>query len=146
LTWTVGVVTRSIVRRAGGQRESFGGNFIYDARVRTSLLITLAMAAFVAGQAPAPQTHQFDVEEATIVGIHEAFKAGRLTCRRLVEQYLRRIDAFDRNGPAINAIVAINGDALKLADDLDSRVRQGGFVGPLHCVPVIVKDNFETIG
>jgi Asp-tRNA(Asn)/Glu-tRNA(Gln) amidotransferase A subunit family amidase len=130
-------------RRA--RRDGAGGNFIYDHRVRTSLLITLAISATAAGQAPVSQTPPFAVEEATIGGIHEAFKAGRLTCRRLVEQYFRRIEVFDKNGPAINAIVTINGEATRLADDLDSRFKQGGLVGPLHCVPIIVKDNFETV-
>jgi Asp-tRNA(Asn)/Glu-tRNA(Gln) amidotransferase A subunit family amidase len=73
-------------------------------------------------------------------------KEGRLTCRALVEQYLRRIDAYDRNGPALNAIVLVNPAALAQADELDRRFKSGGPVGPLHCVPVIVKDNFETIG
>ena len=58
----------------------------------------------------------------------------------------RRIDAYDKNGPAINAIVVTNPDALTLADELDRRFAAGGLVGPLHCVPMIVKDNFETIG
>jgi Asp-tRNA(Asn)/Glu-tRNA(Gln) amidotransferase A subunit family amidase len=84
----------------------------------------------------------FRVEEATIADIHAALKAKRITCRALVEQYLRRIDAYDKNGPALNAIVQINADALKQADALDAR----GFGGPLHCVPMIVKDNFETVG
>ena len=88
----------------------------------------------------------FQVEEATIAQIHEALKAGRITCRGLVERYLRRIEAYDKNGPALNAIVVINPEALKQADDLDRRAAQGGFAGPLHCVPTIVKDNFETIG
>src|SRR5687767_414576 len=73
-------------------------------------------------------------------------KAGRLTCRALVEQYLRRIDTFDKNGSAINAIVITNPDALKQADAMDQRFKQGGLTGPLHCIPTIVKDNFETIG
>ncbi len=73
-------------------------------------------------------------------------KAGRITCRALVEQYLRRIDAFDKNGPAINAIVITNPEALKQADAMDQRFKQGGLSGPLHCIPTIVKDNFETIG
>src|SRR5262249_43262109 len=67
-----------------------------------------------------------------------------LTCRSLVEQYLARIDAHDKQGAALNAIVLVNPDALTVADDLDRRYRQSGPVGPLHCVPVIVKDNFET--
>jgi Asp-tRNA(Asn)/Glu-tRNA(Gln) amidotransferase A subunit family amidase len=69
-----------------------------------------------------------------------------VTCRAIVEQYLRRIEAYDKNGPAINAIVVVNPDAARLADDLDRRAVQGGFAGPLHCVPMIVKDNFETVG
>ncbi len=89
-------------------------------------------------QTPAP----FRVEEATIAEIHAAVREKRTTCRSLVEQYLRRIDAYDKNGPALNAIVQASPEALKQADELDKR----GFTGPLHCVPMIVKDNFETIG
>jgi Asp-tRNA(Asn)/Glu-tRNA(Gln) amidotransferase A subunit family amidase len=73
-------------------------------------------------------------------------KAGKLTCRALVAQYLKRIDAYDKNGPSINAIVLINPDVEKQADDLDRRFAQSGLTGPLHCVPMIVKDNFETQG
>jgi len=69
-----------------------------------------------------------------------------VTCRSLVEQSLRRIEAYDKNGPAINAIVPTNPEALKVADDLDRRAAQGAVTGRLHCVPMIVKDNFETIG
>ncbi|MSO35869.1 MAG: amidase [Acidobacteria bacterium] len=73
-------------------------------------------------------------------------QAKRLTCRALVEQYLRRMDVFDKNGPAVNAIIMTNPEALRQADDLDRRFAQGRLTGPLHCVPTIVKDNFETIG
>ena len=73
-------------------------------------------------------------------------KAGRLTCRALVDQYLKRIEAYDKNGPAINSIVLLNPDVEKQADELDRRFAQSGLTGPLHCVPMIVKDNFETKG
>jgi len=73
-------------------------------------------------------------------------KAGRLTCAALVAQYLRRIEAYDKNGPSINAIVIINPDVEKQAAELDRRFAQSGLTGPLHCVPMIVKDNFETKG
>src|SRR6185437_1098280 len=69
---------------------------------------------------------------------------GTLTCHDLVAQYLRRIDTYDKNGPAINALVIVNPDALHVADSLDARFRSGGLTGPLHCIPMIVKDNFET--
>jgi amidase len=106
----------------------------------TRLLIVLlvAAAAVPAAQAPPP----FRAVEATVAEIHAAMKAGRLTCRALVEQYVRRIEAFDKNGPALNAIVQVNPNVAAEADALDAR----GFSGPLHCVPLIVKDNFETIG
>src|SRR3954466_3559081 len=92
-------------------------------------------------QPPAP----FQVEETTIAQIQTAFRDGSLTCRSLVEQYLARIEAYDKKGAALNAIVMINPHALETADDLDRRFRQSGPVGPLHCVPVIAKDNYETI-
>ena len=83
-------------------------------------------------------------EEATIADIHAAFKAKTLTCRGLVQMYLDRIEAYDKKGPALNAIVGTNPSALKTADALDARFAQSGPVGPLHCVPLIVKDNYET--
>jgi amidase len=83
-------------------------------------------------------------EEATIADIHAALRAKTLTCRGLVQMYLDRIEAYDRKGPALNAIVVTNPDALKVADALDTRFAQSGPAGPLHCVPLIVKDNYET--
>ena len=73
-------------------------------------------------------------------------RAGRLTCRELVSDYLKRIEIYDKNGPAINSIVVLNPDVEKQAEELDRRFAQSGLTGPLHCVPVIVKDNFETAG
>lgn len=108
-------------------------------------LIPLLILLFAVS--PSAQTQPpFEVHEATIAQIHAAMNAGRLTCRGLVEQYLRRIDVFDKNGPAINAIVMTNPEALTQADALDQRYKQSGPVGPLHCIPTIVKDNYETIG
>jgi len=83
-------------------------------------------------------------EKATIADIHAALSAKTLTCRALVQMYLDRIAAYDKKGPALNAIVVTNPEALKLADTLDARFVQSGPVGPLHCVPLIVKDNYET--
>ena len=73
-------------------------------------------------------------------------RGGRLTCRELVGLYLKRIEAYDKNGPGINAIVLVNPEVEKQADELDRRFTQSGLTGPLHCVPIIVKDNFETKG
>ncbi|HEY2432000.1 MAG TPA: amidase family protein [Vicinamibacterales bacterium] len=112
--------------------------------MRVQLAALLLLVAPIAAQPVAPPT--FRIEETTIRQVHEAMTAHRLTCRALVEAYLERIDAYDKNGPAINAIVQTNPDATKDADELDRRFGQNGFVGPLHCVPAIVKDNFETVG
>jgi amidase len=113
--------------------------------VRVARGFSRAVAAALIVASPAAQTPAFRLEETTIAQIHAAFRDGSLTCRALVEQYLRRIDAYDKNGPALNAIVMVNPDALKTADALDRRFAQNGPVGPMHCIPVIVKDNYETI-
>jgi Asp-tRNA(Asn)/Glu-tRNA(Gln) amidotransferase A subunit family amidase len=108
-------------------------------RLAVTLAFLVCAAVFAQGQ-------RFAVEEATIAGIHAAMKAGRLTCHGLVEHYLRRIDAYDKKGPALNSLVVLNPGAIRQADELDRRYRTSGPVGSLHCVPTIVKDNFETIG
>ena len=90
------------------------------------------------------QTPSFQIEEATIASVHAAMKAKQLTCRQLVDAYLDRIARFDK--PTLNAIVITNPDARSQADALDRQFAARGLTGPLHCVPVIVKDNFETIG
>jgi amidase len=112
--------------------------------MRPLIALTVLLVTSMAQQAPAPVP--FRVDETTIAKIQDAIQSGRLSCHALVDAYLRRIDAYDKNGPALNAIVVTNPDALKQADDLDRRFAQSGSTGPLHCVPAIVKDNFETIG
>jgi Asp-tRNA(Asn)/Glu-tRNA(Gln) amidotransferase A subunit family amidase len=107
--------------------------------------VLVLVLAFVTA-APRAQPTTTRIEEATITQLHDAMRRGRLTCRALVEHYLRRIEAYDKAGPAINAIVLVNPDARKEADALDQRFKASGPVGPLHCVPTVVKDNMETIG
>ena len=115
---------------------------------RFSVLATFLIAApaVVVAQRPAaaPNPPAFDVTETTIADIHAAMRAGTLSCHDLVSAYLERITAYDKNGPAINAIIVVNPKALWVADSLDRHVAGGGALGPLHCVPMIVKDNFET--
>lgn len=88
----------------------------------------------------------FDVIETTIAEVHAAYQTGQLTCRKLVQSYLDRIETFDKNGPAINAIITINPDALKEAERLDTALRTSGLVGPLHGIPVIMKDQCDAKG
>ena len=88
----------------------------------------------------------FDVLETTIADVQAAYRSGQLTCRQLVQSYLDRIENYDRQGPAINAIITINPAALKEADRLDAAFKAGGFVGPLHGVPIIMKDQGDAVG
>jgi amidase len=88
----------------------------------------------------------FNLIEATIDDIHAAYKSGQLTCRQLVQMYLDRIEAFDKKGPAINAIITTNSDALQEASRLDAAYKASGPVGPLHGIPVIVKDQADVKG
>ena len=111
--------------------------------MRTLIPLLLTVTVFVPS---AQRSSGFALEEATIAGIHAAMKSGRLTCAALVEQYLGRIDAHDKRGAALNAITVINPEAMREAAALDRQFTSSGPAQPLHCIPVIVKDNFETIG
>src|SRR5438552_3052386 len=115
------------------------------------LSIALVLTASLATTASSPEARAlraapFRVEEATIAQIHVALRSGQVTCRGLVEAYLARIDAYDKKGPSINAVVLLNPDSLKTADELDARMKAGTAMRPLECIPVIVKDNYETKG
>ncbi len=87
---------------------------------------------------------QFIIEEATIGQVHQRMKAGNLTCRKLAEAYLARIEAYDQKGPNLNTVVCINPNALEEAGLLDQKFKVGGMSGPLHGVPVLLKDNIDT--
>src|SRR5262245_16141071 len=93
--------------------------------------------------APAPAS-AFDVYEKTIFDLKNAMESGQVTSRQLVEQYLARIKAYDQNGPKINSFITVNPRALDAADALDAERRAGKIRGPLHGIPVVVKDNYAT--
>ncbi|HEX9453842.1 MAG TPA: amidase family protein, partial [Candidatus Binatia bacterium] len=86
----------------------------------------------------------FNLIETTIEQIHAAYKSGELSCRQLVQMYLERIDNYDKRGPAVNAIISVNPDALKEADRLDAAFKAAGPVGPLHGIPIIMKDQGDA--
>ncbi len=85
-----------------------------------------------------------DVEEVTIAELQERMRRGRLTSRELVEKYLRRIDAIDRRGPRLNSVIEVNPDAERIARQLDRERRDGHVRGPLHGIPILLKDNVDT--
>jgi amidase len=105
------------------------------------LLITATLFAAQPQRQAAPA-----LEETTIAQVHAFMKSGRLTCAALVDFYLERIEANDKAGAALNAITVLSPNARTEAAELDRRYKASGPVGPLHCVPAIVKDNFETAG
>src|SRR5262249_14365288 len=88
----------------------------------------------------------FNVLETTIAEIHAAYGSRQLTCRELVQMYLDRIEKYDKRGPAINAIITVNPNALKEADRLDQAFKISGPVGPLHGIPIIMKDQGDAVG
>ena len=88
----------------------------------------------------------FTVPETTIADIHAAYGAGTMTARALVEAYLERIEAYDRNGPALNSIVSLNPNAVDQAARLDAAFEKAGPAGPLHGIPVIMKDQADVNG
>ncbi|MBI3758230.1 MAG: amidase [Deltaproteobacteria bacterium] len=95
-----------------------------------------------------PEPHQsppeFELNELGITALQERMQAGEFTARSVAEKYLERIAALDQNGPALRSVIEINPDALTVADALDQERKQRGPRGPLHGVPVLLKDNIDT--
>jgi amidase len=119
-------------------------------RLSMALAVVAALlasaASRVAAQAPgaAGTPAGFHLLETTISDVHAAFRSGQLTCRGLVGLYLERIEAYDKLGPNLNAVQNMNPHALSEAERLDAAFRASGPVGPLHCIPVLLKDQVET--
>ncbi len=86
----------------------------------------------------------FELNEATINQLQQKMKDGTHTSRSITQLYLDRIEAIDKNGPAINSVIEINPDALSIADAMDKERKAGKLRGPLHGIPVLVKDNIDT--
>jgi len=124
--------------------------------VRIGRIFTVITVAgiTVAGIAPRLSSGQngkhpsvpFEIMENTIDQVHAAYKSGRLTAHQLVQGYLDRIRAYDKQGPKLNSIIALNPKALEEADQLDERYKKSGLVGPLHGIPVLLKDEIDTAG
>ncbi|MGO8818634.1 MAG: amidase family protein [Terriglobia bacterium] len=118
--------------------------------LRTGIISGAAGATFFRlGQdartvASAHRDDPFELEEATLATLRSGIMSGKYTARSLAEQYLARIDAVDKHGPMVNAVIELNPDALAIADALDRERQTKGPRGPLHGVPVLIKDNIAT--
>src|SRR6202049_1521774 len=107
--------------------------------IRSSMIGVTAV--LIASEAAAPD---FVIEETTVAGIQQALQTNARTGRQIVQAYLDRIAAYDHKGPAFNSILTLNPKALAEADRLDAERATGAPVGPLHCVPLVLKDNYNT--
>jgi amidase len=108
-------------------------------------LLALAVAACSPAPRPSPPAGAaFDLEEATIADLQGRLTRGQETARSLVDEYLARIEAIDRGGPALHSVIEINPDARTIADGLDAERRAGRVRGPLHGIPILIKDNIAT--
>ena len=125
--------------------------------LRTGATATLAMAAYPAfgstpvvdpapapAPAPAPNVRDFELDEITIDDLQKAFLSGQYSSRSLAEKYLARIQEIDKAGPMVNSVIELNPEALQIADALDLERKAKGPRGPLHGIPVLIKDNIDT--
>ena len=106
-------------------------------------LRALIVALFIL-TAPAAFAKTIELDAATIADINAAFDAGTLTAEKLVQLCLARIEAYDRQGPSLHAVITLNPKALETARALDAERKAKGPRSPLHGIPVVLKDNYDT--
>lgn len=121
----------------------------HNTRSRRRFLQTGAQATAFAILSPRTLTRArteaaFQLEEATVKQLQAAQSSGAQTAQALAEAYLARIDELDKRGPAINSVIELNPDALSIAEQLDAECKAGKVRGPLHGIPVLIKDNIDT--
>jgi amidase len=119
-------------------------NFLELATIGTALAVAAPLVAREPEAASSSSVPPFELEELTLDDLQNGMKSGRWTSRALTDAYLQRIDAVDKSGPAINAVIERNPDAQAIADALDRERRERGPRGPLHGIPVLIKDNIDT--
>ncbi len=114
---------------------------------RTILLLSITFLCLITCSVPEKQNLKDNtswIEEMTISDLQKKYADGQLTVTKVVQTYLDRIEAIDKNGPELNSIIIVNPDALAIADELDRELKEGKSRGPMHGVPVILKDNIDT--
>ena len=121
-------------------------DFLHTSAMGVALAISEPVSAAVAAKktnsfaAPAP----FEFDEVTITELHEGMKSGKYSSHNLVRDYSRRIDDVDKTGPKINSVIELNPDAGAIATALDRERKEKGPRGPLHGIPILIKDNIDT--
>jgi amidase len=134
---------------SGMSRRAFvtttvAGAIAFDAPLGKSSGLHMASALLGDGRIHAPTPAAFALDEATIDGLQAKMKSGAETSQSLTKRYLARIDAIDQRGPAINSVLELNPDALTIAAQMDAERKAGKVRGPLHGIPVLIKDNIDT--
>ena len=86
----------------------------------------------------------FELDEITVSELSDGFKSGKYTVRAITELYIARMKEIDKNGPALNSVIELNPEALSIADSLDKELKEKGPRGPLHGIPILIKDNIDT--
>ena len=124
-------------------------NYTSTMRVMLPIVVLLASiscstSAPVTPPPAAREAPKFDLEEATVADLQKRMQSGQDTSRSIVDKYLARIDAIDRNGPALHSVIELNPDAQAIAEQLDAERKAGKVRGPLHGIPVLIKDNIDT--
>ena len=112
--------------------------------MKSRILLNAVIVGLALSSAPTLHAATLNLETATIADLNQAFAGGKLTSEKLVGIYLKRIEAYDKKGPAINAVITLNPKALAEAKALDAERKAGKVRGPLHGVPIVLKDNFDT--
>jgi amidase len=108
------------------------------------VLPALAAAGDVPCSASAPEIKPFELDEITTADLQAGMASGKFTARSIAEKYLARIEEIDKQGPTLNGIIEVNPDALAIADALDQERKERHVRGPLHGIPVLIKDNIDT--
>src|SRR5580704_6930557 len=142
--------TISTMPRKNGKHSANRRAFLKTATIGAAvatlapLYPALGAARELANTDSVPDIKPFELDEITIADLQEGMKSGKFTARALVEKYSHRIDEIDKSGPAIHSIIEMNPDALSIAEALDQERKAKGPRGPLHGVPVLIKDNIDT--
>src|SRR6266480_4206652 len=121
--------------------------FLGASALGCALAITQPASAMIASESSPEHLSppkDFELDELKISDLQDGMKSGRFTSRSLVKRYFDRIDEIDKNGPAVNSIIEINPDAVSIADALDRERKEKGVRGPLHGIPILIKDNIDT--
>jgi amidase len=120
--------------------------FLQSAALGSALAVSEPASMLASNSAVEPESFpkEFDLEELTISDLQDGMKTGKFTAHSLVRKYLERIGDVDSSGPKINSVIEINPEAAAIAETLDRERKQGRLRGPLHGIPIFIKDNIDT--